>query len=142
MTRVGSASGLKGMFSNKDTNRATVMLVDDEPLIRKSSERMLRHLGYNVILAENGEIAMQLYRNSPDEISLVLLDLLMPVKDGEETFNELIQYDPRAKVILVSGYSQEAMADRLIEKGAVAFVPKPFNFDDIANAMTAALTSP
>jgi DNA-binding NtrC family response regulator len=118
------------------------MLVDDEPLIRKSSERMLKHLGYNVILAENGEVAMHLYRNSPDEISLVLLDLLMPVKDGEETFNELIQYDPRAKVILVSGYSQEAMADRLLERGAVAFIPKPFNFDDIADAMAAALKSP
>ncbi len=119
----------------------TVMLVDDEPLIRNSSRRMLKLMGYEVILAENGRHALSIYKNRSERIGLVLLDLLMPEMSGEETFLELVKLNPEIKVLLVSGYSRDEMADELIAKGARGFIRKPFDIDEISDAIADALDS-
>ncbi len=118
----------------------TILLVDDEPLVRSSGLRLLRKLGYEVLLAEHGEDAIREYEENRDQISLVILDLMMPVMDGREAFMELRRIDPNAPVLLASGYSVEEHAAELIEKGALGFLEKPFNLDELAHGIASAMS--
>ena len=83
----------------------TILLVDDEELVRTSGRRQLEKLGYKVLLAENGEVALTRYRAHRQEIDLVILDLIMPVMNGVETFRKLRELDPKVRVLPSSGYS-------------------------------------
>ncbi len=120
----------------------TILLVDDEPLVRSSGVRLLRKLGYDVLLAENGEDALQVYEANRERIALVILDLMMPVMDGREAFGELRRIDPDAPVLLASGYSIEEHAAELIEKGARGFLEKPFNADELSQGIASAMSKP
>ncbi len=113
----------------------TVLLVDDEPLVRRSGERILKTLGYDVIHAENGKVAVEQYQQHRDKISLVILDLLMPVMDGEEAFRALKEIDPDIKVLFASGYSKDEVANDLLKCGATSFVEKPFSLDEISRIL-------
>ena len=66
----------------------TVLVVDDEQIVRRSAKAMLERYGYSVVVAENGKEAVELYRVLADKIDLVLLDMTMPVMGGEETFRQ------------------------------------------------------
>jgi two-component system, cell cycle sensor histidine kinase and response regulator CckA len=105
----------------------TVLLVDDEPMVRNSGKRLLDRLGYRVLLARNGEEALTTYQDNKNDIWLVVLDLIMPVMDGEETFIKLKEIDPGVRVLLSSGYSKEEKADSLLTMGAAGFLQKPFD---------------
>lgn len=113
----------------------TVLLVDDEPLVRRSGERILRTLGYDVIHAENGKVAVEQYQKHGSKISLVILDLLMPVMDGEEAFRALKEMNPDIKVLFASGYSKDEIPNDLLRNGAASFVEKPFSLDEISRIL-------
>lgn len=115
-----------------------VLVVDDEPGIRSLVHRALENLGYTVLLAEHGGQALELVDRSPDPISLVLLDLAMPVMDGPETAAELQQRLPDLPIIVMSGLAdQEAL--RGLERVRIAgFVPKPFAPEQLAQAVALA----
>jgi two-component system, cell cycle sensor histidine kinase and response regulator CckA len=117
----------------------TVLFVDDEEIVRKNGKRLLEKLGYRVLLAEDGVGALDLYRGQMEGIVLVILDLSMPVLDGEECFNRLKEMNPRASVLLSSGHTKEQMADRLIRLGAVGFLQKPYDLNDLAAELEKAL---
>ncbi len=106
-----------------------VLLIDDERMILKATKRLLVKLGFTVFLAESGRSAIDLYRKKGDQISLVILDLMMPGMDGSEIFNALYELDPQVKVLLCSGYSKNEEVKRLLAKGARGFLPKPFDYD-------------
>jgi len=113
----------------------TVLLVDDEAAVLASSMAMLRELGYQVIAAQDGLEALERFKQSPDEISLVLLDLTMPRMDGHETLRELQKLKPNVKVILCSGYhEQEALKETRLGD-FVGFLPKPFRLRDLRTAL-------
>ncbi len=105
----------------------TVLLVDDEAMVRSSGKRLLERLGYRVLSAANGIEALEMFRLHQSKIRLVLLDLIMPVMDGEETFMQLRHIDPSVRVLLSSGYTKEEKADGLMSMGAVGFLQKPFD---------------
>lgn len=109
------------------TRIGTVLLVDDESMVRNSGKRLLERLGYRVILAGNGQEALEIFSAKKEEIRLVVLDLIMPVMDGEETFIQLRRIDPAIRVLLSSGYTKEEKADGLMNMGAVGFLQKPFD---------------
>ena len=73
----------------------TVLVVDDEQIVRRSAKAMLERYGYSVVVAENGKEAVELYRVLADKIDLVLLDMTMPMMGGEETFRQLKTIRPR-----------------------------------------------
>ena len=110
-----------------DVAQATVLLVDDEKLVRRSGQRLLEKLGYKVVLAEDGLAAVRAFAEHRDRIAAVMLDLIMPVMDGAETLEKLKEIDPAIPVLLASGYSREEQADALMKKGADGFIQKPFD---------------
>jgi signal transduction histidine kinase len=105
----------------------TVLLIDDETMVREVGQEMLKELGYQVKVAASGEEGIQIYEADPNKIDLVILDLIMPGTSGGETFDRLRELNPQAKVLLASGYSVDGQAAGILERGCNGFMQKPFN---------------
>ena len=85
------------------TGTETILVVDDQETVLDFLIEALRNLGYCVLLAENGEDAVTIYRENPKQIDLVLLDMVMPKQGGHNTFYQVRSLDPHAKILLSSG---------------------------------------
>ena len=109
----------------------TVLLVDDEESIRELGAELLDSFGYKVITASNGKEALEIYRVEKDRISLILLDLIMPVMDGKKCLEEILQVKSNAKVIIASGYSEHGPANGIMAAGAKGFVQKPYDMREL-----------
>ena len=113
--------------------KGTVLLVDDEEMVLEAGEVLLNHLGYEVLLAENGQEAFELYKQNQDKIDLVLLDMVMPVMGGGEAFDRIKEINPNVKVLLSSGYSLEGEAKEILNRGCNAFIQKPFKIEQLSH---------
>jgi two-component system, cell cycle sensor histidine kinase and response regulator CckA len=109
----------------------TVLLVDDEEFVRELGERILTKNGYRVLTAANGEEAIDLYGRHSDRISLIILDLVMPLMGGKDCLRELLNIAPQARILVASGYSVDTSATECLELGARGFVPKPFRIKEL-----------
>ncbi len=109
----------------------TVLLVDDEAFVRDLGERILSKAGYTVYTAANGIEALDLYIKRRKEISLVILDLIMPEMGGEGCLKGLLNIDPGVRILVASGYAADAAGVRPLELGARGFVGKPFRFKEL-----------
>ena len=118
-----------------------VLVVDDNELLRALGATILRHHGYRVLLAEDGQEAVDTYQREGVKIDLVVLDLTMPRLSGREALQRLRQINPRMHVLFASGYSAEQLteADRLHIHG---FIAKPYRERDLIHAVQAALKAP
>jgi two-component system cell cycle sensor histidine kinase/response regulator CckA len=101
----------------------TILLVDDEPLVRGLARAVLETGGYRVVEAEDGVEAVEWYRDHPREAVLVIMDLTMPRLSGRDAFRQIRAMDPRAKILFSSGYSAEELTD---VDGAVGMLAKPY----------------
>ncbi len=110
----------------------TILLVDDQETIWDFLIEALQNLGYSVLLAENGLDAVEIYENNPNQIDLVLLDMVMPKLGGHKTFYQIRSIDPEAKVLLLSGYVSEEEVNDLLAQGAKGFLPKPHRIKTLA----------
>jgi len=119
----------------------TVLLVDDEEMIRTVAEEMIRALGYEVITAEGGAEALTVFRERRDEIDIIILDLIMPKMGGSETFDRLREVDAGAKVLLSSGYGINGEASAIMKRGCNDFIQKPFSIHELSKKIKAVLTS-
>ncbi len=117
---------LTGEYRTPVRLRGTVLVVDDEEAVRSVASRLLQHEGLKVITANDGEMAVELFRKHADEITFVLLDLTMPVMDGEQTFHALHCIRPDIPVMLSSGFSAKEAVGRLQRFGLAGFVRKPY----------------
>jgi DNA-binding NtrC family response regulator len=104
----------------------TILVVDDEEMIKDLSRDILARYGYTVLTAGGGEEAVEIYRQHKEEISVVVLDIVMPDVGGREVFRRIREIDPEAQVIISSGYDQERDATELMKEGAIRFVQKPY----------------
>jgi CheY-like chemotaxis protein len=102
-----------------------ILVVDDHETIWDFLVEALQMLGYTVLLAENGLDAVEIYESNPDQIDLVLLDMIMPKSGGHQTFMRLKAIDPDVKVLLSSGFVSEQEVADLLASGACGFLPKP-----------------
>jgi len=118
----------------------TILVIDDEIDIRDSVAMVLRKCGFTVITAGDGLEGVQIYIKYFGKIDLVILDMVMPGIDGKSTFERLIEVDPTAKVIIVSGYSVDGRVQSVLDKGAKSFLQKPFRSADLLR-MTADVLS-
>ncbi len=116
-----------------------VLLVDDEALVLRSTERLLRNAGYDVFRASNGAEALDVYRSHKNSIEAVLLDLNMPDMNGEDTFRGLREIDEKVKVILFSGYWDEGRVRRILDEGALAVIRKPADGRTLKQALAQAI---
>ena len=105
----------------------TVLLVDDEEIVVGVGKQMLQKLGFSVLIARNGQEAVDVYKNIPDDVDLVLLDMIMPGMEAGDTYDRLKSINPAIKVLLSSGYSLDQKAGAIIDRGCNGFIQKPFN---------------
>jgi PAS domain S-box-containing protein len=122
-----------------DLEGTVVLLVEDETLLRHVGREMLMKVGCTAIEAEDGRKAVHEFQQHRDEISLVVLDLVMPEMDGSETYRELRKMDPEVKVLISSGFTNDEVVEELLANGAVGFVEKPFGKETLATAVAQAL---
>ena len=105
----------------------TVLIVDDEEIVVGVGKQMLEKLGYSVLVARSGQEAVDVYKNRPDDVDLVLLDMIMPGMEAGDTYDKLKSINPAIKVLLSSGYSLDQKAGAIIDRGCNGFIQKPFN---------------
>jgi PAS domain S-box-containing protein len=124
-------------FSGQLGGTGTILVVDDEDVVRQTARHTLQRYGYQVVLASDGAEAVECYRGRPDAISLVLLDLTMPVMSGEETLGHLQTVNPRVRVLLTSGYNEIEAVQRFAGKGLAGFIQKPYTASALAQKVKA-----
>jgi two-component system CheB/CheR fusion protein len=112
-----------------------ILVVDDEETVRETARRILEHRGYRVLLAENGRQAVELVRQAPEEIDLVLLDWTMPVMDGEAAVEVLRGLRPDLPVVVITGFSQMDAVRRFAGRGVTSIVQKPFTSAQLASEL-------
>lgn len=123
------------------TERA-ILFVDDEEVLLEIGEEMINDTGYYPFLANSGAKAVELYQENSDKIALVVLDMMMPDMDGEETFSRLKAIDPEVKVLIASGYSKEHQSASVLKNGAKGYLQKPFSFEEFSQRVEALLGAP
>ena len=116
MTRMG--------YAEAAMPRDIVLCVDDEPIVLRACTISVAQAGFRSAVAENGAAGLDAFMQLKDEICLVLSDVVMPPFNGIEMAESILQIDPQAKIILLSGYSNEAL-ERLGRK-RLPFIRKPF----------------
>jgi PAS domain S-box-containing protein len=112
--------------------QGTILVVDDEQVMRTVARAALERFGYNVLLAKNGVEALEVFQQSAGEIAVVLLDLTMPLMSGEETLEKLRAVRPDVPVLLSSGYNQIEVIRRFTGRGPAGFVGKPYTAAELA----------
>ncbi len=120
------------MMSGEESCRGTVLVVDDEEMIRYVAGQSLELDGFAVLEAESGRQALGVFARRGEEIDAVLLDMMMPILDGVETFRELRRQRPDVRVVFSSGYSEEEASRLLAGEEQVAFIQKPYLPQDLA----------
>ena len=115
---------MEDLFTGGDE---TILLVDDEEYIRELGVELLTDAGYKVLTATDGEEGLELYRKEQENIDLIILDLVIPGMGGKKCYKEILKINPKAKVLIVSGYSANGPGKEAIEAGAKGFVGKPFD---------------
>jgi len=128
-----SASDSTGTSEKVD---GTILLVDDEQVLRDMGTALLEAMGFAIVTAENGNNAVEIYRARGSEIDAILLDLTMPEMDGIETYHELRTINPVLPVIICSGYSIESVEDAITDDPHACFVQKPYNPAELRSALT------
>lgn len=109
----------------------TILIVDDEELIRDTMSDMLKMAGYHVLSAQNGYEAFELYKQQHISVDLVITDMGMPFMNGIELFKKLIQQNPTIKVIFSTGYLEQGSKSDLLKMGAVDVIFKPYRMQEL-----------
>ena len=117
----------------------SVLLVDDEEVIIDISKEFLEVLGYTVLTARSGQEAIETYRREPEKIDVVIIDMIMPMMNGEETIQHLKAINPNVKIILSSGYSIDGKALEIMNRGCSGFIQKPYGLNELSQTIRKAL---
>jgi PAS domain S-box-containing protein len=118
-----------------------ILLVDDEDMVRSVGCDLLEGLGYTVYPAENGEHALEVFAAHRSNISLVILDMIMPKMGGSAAFQRLREQAPELKILFCSGFSREGTGNELMELGASGFIQKPYSRSELSRAVAEVLAS-
>ena len=128
----------KGDLKVKDK---TVLIIEDDRVVRAIAAEILVGLGYRVFEASDGDEGLQAYHEKREEIDVILLDMVMPKMNGREVFEELLKMDPHIKVVFSSGFSHDRGFHELMDKGARGFIQKPYRRQELGRALKEALDS-
>jgi DNA-binding NtrC family response regulator len=96
---------------------------------------MLEKIGLEVVCAENGFQAVEIFSSQYASIKCVLLDMTMPVWDGEKTFYELKKISPTIKIVLSSGYTEHNIAQIFVNQGEAFFIKKPYSMEELKQCL-------
>ena len=115
----------------KEGEQGKILVIEDDAGIRLSVKRILEESGFSVLLAADGFQGVEIFKKTPHDIRLILLDLTMPKMDGEETFRELRKIRGDVRVVLTSGYSEKEATRHFNQADLVGFLPKPFSASEL-----------
>ncbi|MBN2714571.1 MAG: response regulator [Deltaproteobacteria bacterium] len=124
-----------------ESSEISILVIDDEPMVLRSTRRVLQRMGYTVHTARDGEEALRQFKAHQTELSLVMLDMIMPDMDGSQVFSVLRQIDPGVKVLICSGYARDRKVETLLAAGARAFIQKPFDLELLSHTVKTILES-
>ena len=113
----------------------TILLVEDDERVRRITEGMLHKLGYRVLVARDGEEAIEVFKEKAGEIDLCLMDLVMPKKGGMETFDELRRMREDVRVVFMTGYAENSIHADFILKEGLGLLSKPFTVEVLAKKL-------
>ena len=116
---------------NPKGKRELILVVDDDLDLLRVAADMLEFEDYRVILAKNGLEALQIYRRMGKKIALIVLDYFLPVMDGDAVFDELKAIDPDVRVVLSSGFGEQAKLGSMLARGLCGFLPKPYTHEKL-----------
>ncbi len=139
----GEAAGLSTGHEAKTTwqGRGCVLVVDDEESVRSTASAMLRKLGFEVALAEDGLEAVQIFRATADRFVMVLMDLTMPRMEGKQAFIEMRSIRSDVRVVLMSGFNEQEVSRQLPSQETLGFLQKPFGLEDLTSAVQSVLSA-
>ena len=113
----------------------TVLLVDDEQEILNVGKNFLEKLGYTPLIAQNGLEAVEMFKAHKDQISLVVLDLIMPVMDGKQAFAHIKAIKNDTKFIMTTGYTVDEKLEDILHQGYHGFIQKPFSLHEFSRVI-------
>jgi PAS domain S-box-containing protein len=111
---------------------STILLVDDDELLRKSLSILLDQKGYNVIIAVDGEDAVEKYTRNKGQIDLIVLDVKLPKKNGKEVYNIIKQDNRNLKILFISGYTDDIITQQCVNNEGLDFLSKPLDIEAFA----------
>jgi len=121
------------------TGKGKILVMDDEEIIRKVAAKMLNHVGYEVVLAEDGNRAVELYRQAVEAgqpFDAVILDLTVPGGlGGRETLARLREIHPGLKAVVSSGYSNDPVMSEFEKYGFAGVIAKPYKVGELSEAI-------
>ena len=120
-------------------NKAQILVIDDEQIMRDGCSRILSKDGWSVICAENGNQGLEEIKGHPQNVDVILLDLMMPGMSGMDVLDHIRTFDPNLLVIVITGYATVESAVEAMKKGAYDFIPKPFTPDQLRIVVRRAL---
>lgn len=120
----------------------TVLVVEDEHLMRRLLARFISNQQTQVLLAADGEEAIAIYRSRKREISVVLLDLGLPKISGWEVFNVMKEENPHVRVIVATGYLEPELKSRMHDAGVEHFIEKPYMLNKLAETLRNVMDQP
>ena len=118
------------------TREVHVLLVDDDTNVRKLIELLLREEGYKLTVCKNGREALQLFEARHAELTLGIVDMIMPGLSGLELIKAIRQVDPKFPVIIISGYSDREVTPEIAATAPTLFLQKPFQIDQLTKAIS------
>ncbi|MFN2324660.1 MAG: ATP-binding protein [Gemmatimonadales bacterium] len=124
------------------TGSETVLVAEDEPQVRRLAERALRAAGYQVLSAPDGAQALALSRESQGQIHLLVTDVVMPGMGGPELATAFLAERPGARVLYISGYTEDEVARQGLAAAGLAFLPKPFTPAELTDRVRELLDPP
>ena len=119
------------MLADAEGGAETILLVEDEEMLRSLAKLVLQGKGYNVITAGDGEEAVLMFKRHQNDIALVLSDLGLPKLNGYGVFEQVTRMKPTVKFIIASGYIDPSDKAAILNSGAKAFIQKPYVPDEM-----------
>jgi len=117
-----------------------ILVVDDEAIIRSTAQALLVSLGYDVLLASDGDEALEVFLMEKERISAILLDIVMPKMSGREVYQHIREIDHEVPVVFSSGFSSDGIVSDLMDLGAAAFIQKPYRQSSLAKTLDEVLS--
>lgn len=110
-----------------------ILIIDDEAELREMAKKIFEKKGFRVLLAENGESAIRIFKQNSHKIRLVILDMVLPGIDGAEVYKNLKELCAELKIILTSGYIKNTAFEQILAAGDEVFLPKPWDLPELIN---------
>ena len=124
-----------------ETDKRTVLIVDDEEVVLDVEGLMLKKMGFNILKANSSEKACQLYRNKKDNIDLVVLDMIMPGDNGAVIYKKLKRINSDIRVLISSGFWKDINVREILNDGPNSFIQKPFKFAEFNKKVDSILST-